>query len=232
MNKAFHIELGHSVHHQQNYHLSFSACPALGIFPENCGVKKLSCIHTSVFPNQLLRGDHNQRRSPSGAPHEHLGIIRIGFAHGIVGNGFHLGEDFGLVLVKRPNQPGPGAQRHCGINGDVHFHSPFDGLQQDLLACANVERHQPCGEALVTSDVREHWRVVLAHWHRPRHTWIEVVIHADDEAWRFGCRAWDGYCLGGVAVPRVAHTVRVADRAHHAVPQLRELPARPKRKRR
>lgn len=55
MNKAVQIELGHSVHHQQNSQLSHSACPALDIFPEKVRVQNKPSgkdypVSTLTFP--------------------------------------------------------------------------------------------------------------------------------------------------------------------------------------
>lgn len=90
-----------------------------------------------------------------------------------------------------------------------------------------VDGHQPGDEALIPGDVAEHGRVAVADGNGPSHAGVEVVVHADRQAGRFGGGAAEGDRLGGVAVPRVADSVRVADGLHPALPQLRQFPAGP-----
>lgn len=77
--------------------------------------------------------------------------------------------------------------------------------------CDRVHGHQPGDEALVPGDVGQHGRVAVADGDGPGHAGVEVVIHTDGQAGRFGRGARESDCLGGVAVPGVADAIRVAD---------------------
>lgn len=70
-----------------------------------------------------------------------------------------------------------------------------------------VHGHQPGDEALVPGDVGQHGCVAVADGHGPGHAGIEVVVHADGQTGWFGCGPSQCDCLGGVAVPRVTHTI-------------------------
>lgn len=74
-----------------------------------------------------------------------------------------------------------------------------------------VHGHQPGDETLVPGDVGQHGCVAVADGDSPGHTGVEVVVHADRQTGRFGCRAGEGDRLCGVAVPGVADTIRVTD---------------------
>lgn len=83
-----------------------------------------------------------------------------------------------------------------------------------------VHGHQPSDEALVPGDVGQHGRVAVADGHCPGHTGVEVVIHADCQPWRFGCRASQGDSLCGVSIPGVADAIWVADGLDPTLPQF------------
>lgn len=83
-----------------------------------------------------------------------------------------------------------------------------------------VHGHQPGDETLVPGDVGQHWGVAVADGDRPGHAWIEVIVHADCQSRWLGRRAGQGHSLRGVAIPRVADAVRVADGLHPTLSQL------------
>lgn len=70
-----------------------------------------------------------------------------------------------------------------------------------------VHGHQPCDEALVPGDMGQHGRVAVADGDCPGHARVEVVVHADSQAGRFGRGAGESDRLGGVAVPGVADAI-------------------------
>lgn len=86
--------------------------------------------------------------------------------------------------------------------------------------CDGVHGHQPGDEALVPGNVGEHGRVAVADGDRPGHTGVEVVVHADSQAGRFGRGAGKSDRLSGVPVPGVADAVGVADGLDPTLPQL------------
>ena len=184
---------------------------------------------SSQVHRQLLRWNHHKRRPSPGSPHQHLCIVGVGPTQRVGWDGLRIVEDVRLLLVWPAHQRGPWAKGHAGIYGDVHAHSPADGLQHYALFGDSVERHQPGDEALVARDVRQHWRVAVADGHRPGHTGVEVVIHTDSQARGFVRGAHQRDCLRGVAVPGVADAIWVADGLDTALTQLRQLPAGPER---
>lgn len=77
--------------------------------------------------------------------------------------------------------------------------------------CDRVHGHQPGDEALVSGDVGQHRCVAVADGHCPSHARVEIVIHANCQTGRFGRGSSKSDRLCGVAIPRVADTVWVAD---------------------
>lgn len=53
----------------------------------------------------------------------------------------------------------------------------------------------------------QHGCVAVTDGHSPRHTGVEVVVHADRQAGRLGCGASQGDRLSGVAIPGVADAI-------------------------
>lgn len=99
--------------------------------------------------------------------------------------------------------PPPPLLSWCGNKGGI---AVFRAYLRD-----RVHGHQPGDETLVPGDVGQHGCVAVADGDSPGHTRVEVVVHADRQTGRFGCRAGEGDRLCGVAVPGVADTIRVTD---------------------
>lgn len=178
----------------------------------------------------LLGRYDDKRRSSPWPPHQNLGVVGVGPPHGVGRDRLHAGQHPRLVLMHPAHQPGPGAQRQGRIHGDVDPHPPLDGVEQDLFPGRGVERHKPCGEALVPFDVCQQGCVGFTDRHSPGDAGVKIVVHADDKAGWLGRGAHYGDSLGGVSVPGVAHAIWVADGSHQTFSKLRQLPARPERR--
>lgn len=118
-------------------------------------------------------------------------------------------------------------QRLLRVHLDVKPHPPADCLQDECLCGGLVDGHQPGRKALVAADAAKLRHVAVADGHAPGHAGVEIVIHTNSELAVFLCGAYDGAGLRGVAVPRVVHTIRVADGLDLAITQVGELPTRP-----
>lgn len=141
-------------------------------------------------------------------PHQNLGIIGIRLKQGVCWDGFIPNQDLRLLLDQWLHNCGPLTQRLLWIHFNADLHPPADGSEQHHLSCGFIHGHQPSSEVLVPLDgAQERGTASGAHWDTPRHTWAEVVVHADSE---FGA-LFSGahYCvhLSGAAVPGVIHTI-------------------------
>ena len=58
------------------------------------------------FALLFWRDDHEGGPSP-GPPHEHLGVVGVGPAQRVGGDGLLVVEDVGLLVVGPPHQGGP-----------------------------------------------------------------------------------------------------------------------------
>lgn len=114
-------------------------------------------------------------------PHQHLGVVGVGFDHGVSGDGFVLPENLWLLLGQRLFEDSAVPQGFLRVHLDVKPHPPADGLQDDRLRGGLVDGHQPGGKALVAADAAELRHVAVTDRHAPRHAGVEIVVHADGE---------------------------------------------------
>jgi len=157
-------------------------------------------------------------------PHQHLGVVGVGLDHGVRGDGLILAQDLGLILDHGLVQRSPVTQRLLRVHADVKPHPPVDRLQHQCLQGGRVDGHQPRREALVAADAAELRHVAVADGHTPGHAGVEIVIHTDGELAVLLGGAHHSAGLRCVAVPRVVHSIRVADGLDFAVAQVGELP--------
>lgn len=175
----------------------------------------------------VLGWDHHQWLPVLGPPHEDLSVVGIGLDQGAGRDGLILAQDFRLVLGDGLPQPGTLAQGPVGIHLDAQLHTPVERLEDNHVIGRGVGGHQPRGEALVPVDVGQFGHVALADGHGPRDAGVKVIVHADDELGVSLGGAHDCAGLGGIAIPRVVHSIRVTDGFNFALLEIRELPARP-----
>lgn len=158
-------------------------------------------------PGSVFGGDDHHWVPTLWPPHQHLCIIGIGFDHGIGRNGLILSQNLRLFLCCWFFEMSPLPQRFLWVYMDMKTHPPANGLQDQSFCCGLVDGHEPCGEALVSVDTAELRHIAVADGYTPRHTGVEIVIHANCEfAVLFGW-AHNSASLCGVSVPGVVDTI-------------------------
>lgn len=175
-------------------------------------------------PGSVFGGDDHHWVTTLWPPHQHLCVVGVGFDHGIGRDGLVLSQNLRLFLGYRFFENSPLPQRLLWVHMNTKTHPPANGLQDQSLGCGLVDGHEPRGEALVSVDAAELRHIAVADGYTPRHTWIEIVIHAHCKfAVLFG-GTYNGARLGGVSVPGVVDTIGVTDGLDFPVTQVRKLP--------